>query len=119
VSVPAILEIEGDVMPLYEYQCPKCETEFSELQSLEEYSPLRVCPDCNAPSPRKISAPQLQILKHNERIARERNERAIFEPKKFTRQHQCNHKDCNHEHEEHSKGVLQQIREGSRPWMLG
>ena len=106
-------------MPLYEYKCPKCENEFNELLSLEEYSPLRVCPECNAPSPRKISAPHLQILKKNERIAKERNERAIFEPMKFTKRHQCSDPDCNHDHEEKKKGSFQQIRQGSRPWMLG
>ena len=103
-------------MPMYEYQCPKCEHEFSELLSLEKYTPLHVCPKCNAPSPRKLSAPQLQILKKNERIARERNERAVFEPKRFTRQHECNHDSCQHEKQ---KGSFQQIREGTRPWMLG
>lgn len=106
-------------MPLYEYQCPKCEHEFNELLSLQEYSPLRVCPKCNMPSPRKISASQLQILGSNERIARERNERAKYEPLRVTRQHQCNHSDCSHEHEEKKKGTFQQIREGTRPWMLG
>ena len=103
-------------MPLYEYQCPKCSNDFDELLSLEEYSPLRVCPKCNAPSPRKISAAQLQILRANERIARDRNERAIYEPIKVTRQHQCNH---DHVHEEKKKGSYQQISAGSRPWMLG
>ena len=105
-------------MPLYEYKCPECDNEFDEMMSLEEYSPLRVSPECNAPSPRKISAPRLQILKKNERIARERNERAIFEPMKFTRKHVCD-SNCNHDHEEKQKGSFQQIREGSRPWMLG
>jgi putative FmdB family regulatory protein len=105
-------------MPLYDYCCPKCEHEFSVLLSLEEYSPIRVCPSCNAPSPRKISAAQLQILKKNERIARERNEKAVFEPMKVTRKHQCNHENCEHEHKK-QKGSFQQIRPGSRPWMLG
>jgi len=104
-------------MPIYEYECPKCEVEFHEILTLAEYSPLRVCPECNAPSPRKLSAPQLQILKKNERIVRERNERAIYEPIRVTRQHECNHSNC--EHEEKNKGVFQQIREGTRPWMLG
>ena len=102
-------------MPLYEYQCPKCEHEFETLQSLEEYSPIRVCPECNAPAPRKLSKTALQILSKNERIARERNEKAIFEPM------ECSHEGCNHEHHEEkkSKGSFKQIREGSRPWMLG
>jgi len=106
-------------MPLYEYKCPDCEDVFKELLSLEEYSPLRVCPECNAPSPRKISAPKLQILRKNERLARERNEKAIFDPKKITRKHECTDSNCNHDHEEKNKGVYQQISEGSRPWMLG
>lgn len=106
-------------MPLYEYKCPSCENEFSELQTLDEYSPLRVCPSCNVPSPRKLSAPQLQILSKNERTARERNEKAIYEPLRFTRQRQCDHKDCKHVAEEKNKGTYQQIRQGSRPWMLG
>jgi len=108
-------------MPLYEYKCPKCENEFDEFLSLDEYSPLRVCPECNAPSPRYITAaPQLQILQKSERIARERNEKAVFDPKKFTRKHECSDSSCKHDHkEEENKGVYQQISEGSRPWMLG
>jgi len=106
-------------MPLYEYRCPDCEDVFKELLSLEEYSPLRVCPECNAPSPRKISAPKLQILRKNERLARERNEKAIFDPKRITRKHECSDSNCSHDHKEKNKGVYQQISEGSRPWMLG
>ena len=102
-------------MPLYEYKCPDCSNAFKELLSLENYTPLLVSPKCNAPSPRLISAPQLQTLKKSERIARERNEKAIFDPIKITRKHECT-SDCNHEE---NKGVYQQISEGSRPWMLG
>jgi putative FmdB family regulatory protein len=107
-------------MPLYEYKCPDCANEFDELLSLQEYSPLRVCPKCNAPSPRLITAPQLQILLKSERIARERNEKAVFDPKRFTRKHECSDSSCKHEHKaEKNKGVYQQISAGSRPWMLG
>lgn len=104
-------------MPLYEYKCPKCENEFHEFLSLEQYSPLLVCPECNAPSPRKLSAPQLQTLKNNKRTVIERNERAVYEPLKVTRQHQCSDSDC--DHKETKKGSFLQIREGTRPWMLG
>ena len=104
-------------MPIYEYKCCSCANEFEELLSLEEYSPLSVCPECNAPSTRKLSSPQLDILKKNERIARERNERAIYEPLKVTRKHECDHSNC--VNEEKKKGSFQQIREGTRPWMLG
>ncbi|MDH5518850.1 MAG: zinc ribbon domain-containing protein [Gammaproteobacteria bacterium] len=106
-------------MPIYEYKCPSCQNEFEEQMSLQEYSPLRVCPECNSPSPRLISAPQLRILKNEERIARERNERAIYEPLKVSRKHECSDKHCKHESEEKNKGAYQQISQGSRPWMLG
>lgn len=106
-------------MPLYEYKCPQCENEFEEAMSLQDYSPLRVCPSCNAPSPRKISAPRLQILQAGERKARERNEKAVFDPIRITRRHECNDANCGHQHEEKNKGAYQQIRQGSRPWMLG
>ncbi|MBF0266715.1 MAG: zinc ribbon domain-containing protein [Gammaproteobacteria bacterium] len=105
-------------MPIYEYQCSKCDNEFEQLMSLEEYSPIRVCPECNTPSTRKLSAPQLQSIKEAERIARERNERAIHEPIKITKQHECGH---NHSDQTDNKqaGVYQQISQGTRPWMLG
>ena len=106
-------------MPIYEYKCPKCEHEFSELMSLKEYSPLRVCPECNMPSPRKISAAQLQKIKASERMARERNERSVYEPIRVTREHKCTHDSCNHEKGHKQKGSFQQIREGTRPWMVG
>jgi putative FmdB family regulatory protein len=106
-------------MPLYEYKCPKCQNEFTELLSLENYSPLRVCPGCNTPSPRLVSAAHLQSLKKHERIARERNEKSIYEPMRVRVQHQCNHSDCNHDHKEKKKGAYQQISKASRPWMLG
>jgi len=105
-------------MPIYTYRCPSCSSEFDELLALEDYSPLRVCPDCNAPSPRKITAAQLQMIKNSERIAKDRNERAIYEPIKVTRKHQCD-SSCNHDQQESKKGVFKQISAGSRPWMLG
>lgn len=106
-------------MPIYEYKCIKCENEFEELLSIDKYSPIRVCPECNAPSTRKLSAPQLQSIKKAERTARERNERAVNEPIRVTKTHECNHNHCDPDQEGKQKGVLQQIREGTRPWMLG
>lgn len=104
-------------MPLYEYKCCDCVNVFKELLSLSDYTPIRVCPKCNAPSTRILSAPQLESIKKSERIARERNERAIYEPIKVTKKHECNHNSC--DHKEKQKGSFQQVREGTRPWMLG
>lgn len=106
-------------MPLYNYKCPECENEFDVLLALEKYSPLWVCPDCNAPSSRQLTAPNLSILNNNKKKAMERNEKSIHEPLRVTRQHQCNHSASQHHHDAQKKGVYLQIREGSRPWMLG
>lgn len=108
-------------MPSYEYICRRCDHEFEVTMSLQEYSPLRVCPKCNMPSPRKISAAQLRLIKESERKARDTNERARFEPMRVTRKHQCSDPNCKseHEHQAKNKGAFQQVRAGSRPWMLG
>ena len=33
-------------MPLYEYKCEKCETEFFELRNMSEREEPIACPDC-------------------------------------------------------------------------
>lgn len=106
-------------MPIYNYQCPECKKEFDVLLALEKYSPLWVCPDCNTPSPRKLTAPNMSILNKNRKTAMERNERSIYEPLRMTRQHQCDHSSLRKHHKEQNKGSYLQISEGSRPWMLG
>ena len=51
-------------MPIYEYQpvteqsCPHCRNGFEQLQKLSE-ARLQVCPACNSPVRRVLSAPRL------------------------------------------------------------
>ena len=40
-------------MPIYEYQCEKCEHEFDTLQKLSE-KPLKKCPECGTMSLTKL-----------------------------------------------------------------
>lgn len=42
-------------MPIYEYQCPKCQHVFEEMVSLSQAHGEEPCPLCGAPSPRMIS----------------------------------------------------------------
>ena len=42
-------------MPIYEYQCPKCQHVFEEMVSLSQTHGEEPCPLCGAPSPRMIS----------------------------------------------------------------
>ncbi len=48
-------------MPIYEYRCESCGHELDALQKLSE-DPLQDCPDCDAPSLRRlISAPSFRL----------------------------------------------------------
>lgn len=42
-------------MPIYEYQCPKCQRVFEEWCKVSEAHAEELCPDCGASSPRLIS----------------------------------------------------------------
>jgi len=43
-------------MPLYEYRCPKCQTEFELKRPASEAQQSAKCPNCGAEAPRMISA---------------------------------------------------------------
>ena len=48
-------------MPIYEYRCESCGHELDALQKLND-GPLQDCPDCQAPSLRRlISAPSFRL----------------------------------------------------------
>ncbi|MCR5561919.1 MAG: zinc ribbon domain-containing protein [Desulfovibrio sp.] len=42
-------------MPIYEYQCPKCQRVFEEWCKVSEAHAEECCPDCGTSSPRLIS----------------------------------------------------------------
>ena len=48
-------------MPIYEYQCSKCEHAFDELQKMDD-EPLTDCPECNkAALVKLVSAPSFRL----------------------------------------------------------
>ena len=42
-------------MPTYDYKCPKCNTEFQEVQKMSD-KPVAKCPKCGAKAERQMSA---------------------------------------------------------------
>jgi putative FmdB family regulatory protein len=47
-------------MPLYEYQCSKCEKVHEVMQKFSD-APLEVCPDCNSPVKKLISSTSFML----------------------------------------------------------
>ena len=41
-------------MPIYEYQCKKCESKFEVLQSINADNRGLICPSCDASEPTKV-----------------------------------------------------------------
>lgn len=103
-------------MPLYEYHCAQCEHEFAELQPMARCSEPTACPICDAMSERVISAPRLNTMRAETRIAHQTNERSAHQPKS-TQKHQCS-SSCSHGAGS-SQPMLKQASGVKRPWMLG
>ena len=51
----------GVIMPIYEYQCPKCQRVFEEWVKASDAHGQEPCPDCGTPSPRIISQPSFVL----------------------------------------------------------
>ena len=47
-------------MPLYEYQCEKCQHRFEKIQKFSD-PPVRKCPKCGGPVHQLLSAPAVQF----------------------------------------------------------
>ncbi|BAZ43367.1 hypothetical protein NIES4102_03670 [Chondrocystis sp. NIES-4102] len=48
-------------MPLYEYRCTPCETEFEAWRSLAEYNAPINCPQCDQVATKIFSAPNINL----------------------------------------------------------
>jgi putative FmdB family regulatory protein len=53
VCIPFIEGWEA-TMPIYEFQCRKCETRFEEIRPLGDDGSSLVCPDCGTRAPEKV-----------------------------------------------------------------
>ncbi|MDO9334191.1 MAG: zinc ribbon domain-containing protein [Dehalococcoidales bacterium] len=48
-------QIEEDKMPIYEYLCPKCKTEFELMRPFNEADKPAICPKCNSEAQKQIA----------------------------------------------------------------
>lgn len=106
-------------MPVYDFRCSECSSEFSELRPMARSSEPSNCPDCEASAPRLISAPRLAVLTSTQRNAHQVNERSANEPRAM-KKHVCS-SGCSHEpsKSDATNNGLRQSKSTSRPWMIG
>mgnify|MGYP000995258392 CR=1 FL=1 len=69
-------------MPVYEYRCDACGTDFSAMRPLAHSSRPHACPECRGEARRIVlSAPAVAGMPAADRTAHAVNERARHEPK--------------------------------------
>jgi len=69
-------------MPVYEYLCDGCGTDFSALRPMAQSSLPHACPECGSEAQRALlSAPAYAGMPAAQRAAHATNERARHEPK--------------------------------------
>lgn len=114
-------------MPLYDYKC-KDHGIFYGLQTIKNFDHPQPCPQCGTQSPRVIIIPPSLVDPSNPtNIAKEKNEKARFEPLHSTkdqRQHDKHHSSCCGSHKVSSASNLMYTAKGEkmfpsmRPWMI-
>src|SRR5215469_4113219 len=52
--------IKGIFVPLYEYQCKKCQHRFEKIQKFSD-APVKKCPECGGPVQQLLSPPAVQF----------------------------------------------------------
>jgi putative FmdB family regulatory protein len=65
-------------MPIYEYKCGSCSSEFEVLQGMNDPPPER-CSQCGGPLERMLSSPSLNFGKHTSRSAARRSKLTVEE----------------------------------------
>jgi putative FmdB family regulatory protein len=103
-------------MPIYEYECKKHGV-FELLKGVAQAYEPGLCPDCELPGPRLISAPHLSVMARSQVVARDRNERSQYEPRMSSSPGSCSHSGpCNHGRKA-TPGKLKKYT-GKRPWVI-
>ena len=115
-------------MPLYDYLCEQCGPFSARVPMSHSGSPL-ACPDCSLPSPRTISAPQLNLMSPLRRRIDSRNEKSAHAPEFVHRSAHGDRGACAHRGgHSHAPGHSHGSRHShgsahshapARPWMVG
>jgi putative FmdB family regulatory protein len=105
-------------MPVYEYECPECDHYFTDLKPIAEFKQLTYCPACGGVANKIISAPRLNTMRTDRRVAFETNERSAHEPRVS---HQCGAHCHHHHHKKPAAEAKPELKQqvNRRPWMLG
>lgn len=104
-------------MPVYDYHCSECDTEFTMLLPMSHSAEPAPCPTCATNAIRMIVAPRLNTMRAETRSAHQTNERSAHAPK-MTQGHRCG-AGCSHQHAKPEQPALKQVSSAKRPWMLG
>lgn len=103
-------------MPVYEYECAHHGV-FELIKSVAQVREPGLCPSCEQPGQRLISAPLLSVMPRSQVIARDRNERSRHEPRVASSPGSCSHAGpCNHGRQA-KPGQLKTYK-GKRPWVI-
>ncbi len=104
-------------MPMYDYHCQGCDSEFTLLRPMSQCSEPTECTQCGAMAPRRISAPRLATMSSERRHAHQTNERSRHEPR-VRRGHVCG-PNCSHGNGGEQKPIMKSAPASKRPWMIG
>lgn len=109
-------------MPVYEYLCDGCGTDFSVLRPMAQSGLPHACPECGAQAPRTmLSAPAYAGMPAAERVAYATNERARHEPKTSSQLGHVHGPGCGCGKPGKSTVVAPDGKKGfpsKRPWMI-
>ena len=104
-------------MPLYDFHCETCGP-FRQFRSISNRDAPMDCEQCGSEAERVLTAPQLNLMSGNNRIAETRNEKSAHEPDVVTMVGRGGDKEkapkAPKPLHNHSHGA-----NAHRPWMLG
>lgn len=96
-------------MPIYEYECSD-HGGFELSRPMRESAAVGVCPVCDLPAPRVVSAPNFGVLARSTVRAIERNEKSRHEPRAVRVEPRAGAAE---------DAPRPRVPVGGRPWMVG
>lgn len=102
-------------MPIYEYHCERHGL-FEELRPMHRSSEAAACPECDAASPRVLSATRTNLVPRATSVAHARNEKSQHAPDVCSHPHGHSHSHAAPE-KPARPGQLQAYH-GKRPWVM-
>ncbi len=105
-------------MPLYDYHCEECGP-FRAFRSIADRVHPTPCEACGAIAARVLTAPQLNLMSSNARIAETRNEKSAHEPGVVNVLPKEKKKPVKKERGKRKSAMAHGHAHAHRPWMIG